>query len=125
MKIFFSFRSKLILAISVLMAVIFLVIGYLFVNEKRVELADDIYVNVRSFAELTAPKVAEMTDLYLKEEGFVYFNREIQGLLKQNGNVSEISVISYKGEVLYDSEKFENGQGSSDGQMEKLKTLGE
>jgi HAMP domain-containing protein len=103
MKIRFSIKSKLILAISGLMAVIFLIVGFLFVNEKKIELADDIYVGVRSFAELSAPEVARLSDLYLEQEGFVYFNRGVRQLMQQNRDVSSLKITSYSGEVLYDS----------------------
>ena len=103
MKIRFSIKTKLIIAISALMAVIFLMTAFLFVNEKKVELADDIYQGVRSFAELTAPEIAELTDLYLQEEGFVYFNREVQKLMQQNVDVNSLEVVTYTGEIVYDS----------------------
>lgn len=103
MKIIFSIKSKLILAISALMAVIFLIVASLFINEKKVELATDIYHGVSSFAELTSTKISDLTDLYLKEDGFVYFNREIYKLFEQNSDISYIKVLSYRGEILYDS----------------------
>lgn len=103
MKFIFSIKSKLILAISALMAVIFVMIAFLFVNEKKVELADDVYVGVRSYAELTASHIISNVDLYLKEEGFVYFNRDIRDLIEQNRDVSWIRVISYDGQIIYDS----------------------
>ena len=103
MKIRFSIKTKLIIAISALMAVIFLMTAFLFVNEKKVELADDIYLGVRSFAELTAPEVSELTDLYLEEEGFVYFNREVQKLMQQNTDVRSLEIVTYTGDVVYDS----------------------
>lgn len=114
MKIRFPIKTKLIIAISALMAVIFLMTAFLFVNEKKVELADDIYLGVRSFAELTAPEVSELTDLYLEEEGFVYFNREVQKLMQQNADVQSLEIVTYTGEVVYDSavdidKKYEGG----------------
>ena len=99
----FSIRTKLILAITALMAVVFSSIAFLFINEKKVELADDVFVGVKAFAELTAPDIASATDLYLMEEGFVYFNREIQKMFEQNRDVRDIQVISYDGEIIYNS----------------------
>jgi len=103
MKIFFSIKSKLILAITALMAVIFLMIAFLFINEKKIELADDIYFGVRTFAELTAPAIADDVDLYLNEEGFVYFNKDIKKIFEQNKDVEWLKVVSYGGEIVYDS----------------------
>lgn len=96
-------RSKLILAISTLMVVLFSIVAILFITEKKTEMADDIYVNTLAFSKLTAPKVIENYDLYLSQSGFVYFNREIKSILSQNSDVSVIKVITYGGDILYDS----------------------
>ncbi len=99
-----TIRSKLIIAISTLMVVIFVVAASLFVNEKKKEFAQDIYLNMLAFSRLTAPTVAYNYDLYLAQNGFVYFNRELAKMFKQNVDVGAIKVMSYKGELLYDSE---------------------
>ncbi|MBT3704912.1 SpoIIE family protein phosphatase [Candidatus Peregrinibacteria bacterium] len=100
----YSIKTKMILAITALMVSVFLMISFLFISEKKVELADDVFVGVKAFAELTAPDVAELTDLYLLEEGFVYFNREIHRMFEQNLDVRYVSVVDYEGNVLYDSD---------------------
>ena len=98
-----SIRSKLILAISTLMVVLFAIAAYLFINEKKREIADDIYVNVLAFARLTAETVAYDYDLYLDQNSFVYFNREMKSIFEQNDDVEAIRVLSYNGEIWYDS----------------------
>ena len=98
-----SIRSKLILAISFLIIVLFSIAGMLFINEKKVELAEDIYTNALAFSRLTATTVAYDYDLYLAQNGFVYFNREIKSIFDQNADVSVIKVLNFSGEVLYDS----------------------
>lgn len=103
MKIIFSFKFKLILAITVLMAVVFSSLAFLFINEKKIEMASDIYKGVQSFAELTASSVVSDVGLYLNEGGFVYFNRSVRELMNENLNVSYVKVVSFKGEVVYDS----------------------
>ena len=103
MNFFFSIKAKMVVLITALMAVIFLMIAFLFINEKKDELALDVFTRVKAFAELTAPDIAEMTDLYLEEEGFVYFNREIQKMFEQDEDISAISVVSYSGQMVYDS----------------------
>lgn len=95
----------MILAITILMVAIFLMISFLFINEKKIELADDVFVGVKAFAELTAPDIAEFTDLYLEEEGFVYFNREIEKMFGQNDDIKSIVVVSYDGGLIYDSNR--------------------
>ena len=103
MKIFFSFKAKLILAITLLMAIVFVSIGFLFVNEKKIEISRDIYTGVRSFAELTTHHVVDDVGLYLNNESFVYFNRSINELLVQNSDVSYVKVVDYNGNIIYDS----------------------
>ncbi len=96
-------RTKLLIGISLLFVILFSVAAYLFITEKKRELGDDIYLNSLSFVKLTAPIVAKDYDLYLAQNSFVYFNREIQSIFKQNGDLASIKVISYPGEILYDS----------------------
>jgi len=103
MKIIFSFKAKLILAVTLLMAVVFASVGFLFVSEKKIEISDDIYRGVRSFAELTAHHVVDDVGLYLNNESFVYFNRSINELMNQNPDISYIKVVDYNGNIIYDS----------------------
>lgn len=105
-----SIRSKLIVAISLLVAILFAVAAYLFINEKKTELAHDIYVNSLAFARLTSPKISRDYDLYLAQNSFVYFNREIESVFAQNADIGSIAVISYDGELLYDSERDKEKQ---------------
>lgn len=111
-------RSKLILAISLLMVVVFAIASSLFINEKKKEFAMDIYQNVLAFSRLTASNVVYNYDLYLKQNSFVYFNREISGIFKQNSNVNLIKVISYSGEILYDS--FEDASAKYEGEQREV-----
>lgn len=98
-----SIRSKLIVAISTLMVLLFTVAATLFVNEKKQEFAQDIYLNMLAFSRLTGPTVANDYDLYLAQNSFVYFNRSLAKIRKQNADVAAIKVISYQGNILYDS----------------------
>jgi len=96
-------RSKLILGISFLIIILFLAMAYLFINEKKEEMANDIYLNSLAFSSLTADSVVYDYDLYLAQNSFVYFNRNMQSLFKQNNNVKRIAVLDYSKELLYDS----------------------
>lgn len=98
-----NIRNKLILAISILMVVLFSLTSYLFINEKKKEMAEDIYLNSLAFSRLTAPSIARFHDLYLEQNGFVYFNREIASIFDQNDDIDRIMVVSFAGELLYDS----------------------
>jgi HAMP domain-containing protein len=102
-----SIKIKLVLAISALIVLLFSLATWLFINEKSTELARDIFVNSRNFADLTATKIAEDYKLYLAEKSFVYFNREIRTGFEQMPDLAAIQLVKYGGEVLYDS-KTEN-----------------
>ncbi|MDA1060999.1 MAG: hypothetical protein O3B47_04355, partial [bacterium] len=67
-----NIRNKLIIAISILMIVLFSLTAFLFINEKKQEMADDIYVNTLAFSRLTAPTIADFYELYLAQNSFVY-----------------------------------------------------
>lgn len=99
-----TIRSKLVLAISILVVVLFTTAAFLFVNEKKKELANDIYLNSLAFSRLTSETVSYDYDLYLKQGSFVYFNREMSRIFEQNDDISSIQVVSFGGEILYDSE---------------------
>ncbi len=113
-----AIRSKLIIAISTLMVVLFAVAASLFVSEKKKEFAQDIYLNMLAFARLTGPTVAYDYDLYLAQNSFVYFNREMAKIFKQNADIGAIKVLSYDGELLYDS--IEDTDKKYEGKVRKI-----
>lgn len=98
-----SLKTKLVLTISILIVVLFTLASGLFISEKQRELTNDIYVNARSFAELTAPNMANFYNLYLAEKSFVYFNREVQSTFQKFADLEGLQVVAYEGQVLYDS----------------------
>lgn len=105
-----TIRSKLIVAISALVIVLFATASYLFIKEKKVEFSEDIYVNALAFSRLTAPNIAYNYELYLTQNSFVYFNREIKSIFEQNDDVAEVDIVSYNGEILYDSDEDKDKQ---------------
>lgn len=98
-----SIRTKLVAVISLLIVVLFSFTAYLLIDQKKNEMAQDIYLNTLAFSKLTAKSVVENYDLYLAEGGFVYFNREMKALREENDDVSGITVVGYSGSVLYNS----------------------
>jgi serine phosphatase RsbU (regulator of sigma subunit) len=99
-----NIRAKLIIAISTLVVVLFSIASSLFIKEKKIEMADDIYLKSLSFARLTAPLIATDYELYMEQNSFVYFNREVSQIFQQNEDLGRIVVTSYNGEKLYDSD---------------------
>ncbi|MBD3330572.1 SpoIIE family protein phosphatase [Candidatus Peregrinibacteria bacterium] len=96
--------TKLMIGVAMLVLVLFSAVAYLFINEKKTELAEDIYVNSLAFSRLTSSTIIDYYDLYLAQNSFVYFNTEIQSIFEQNEDINRIEVISYTGNVLYDSD---------------------
>jgi serine phosphatase RsbU (regulator of sigma subunit) len=117
-----SIKNKMVLAISSLIIVLFSLVAALFISEKKTELSHDIYLNSLAFSKLTAPSVIESYDLYLAQNSFVYFNREMEELFEQNSDIAKMMVISYSGNVVYDSSvdidrKFEGDRPLSDSSL--------
>ncbi len=98
-----TIRAKLVLAISVLVIILFSIASYLFITEKKTELAYDIYINSLAFGRLTSPNVVHNYELFLEQDSFVYFNREMVSIFGQNDDVDTIKVLSYDGRIVYDS----------------------
>ncbi|MDP4007807.1 MAG: SpoIIE family protein phosphatase [Candidatus Peregrinibacteria bacterium] len=103
-KIHYSIRSKLIAVVSILVIILMVSTAGFLLNQKKKELTRDIYVNSRSFAELTADDITSVYETYLAENGFIQFNRIIQSLFRKSEDVSRITLVRFNGEVLYDSE---------------------
>lgn len=101
----FRISTKLIVVISSLIIVLFLLVAFLFIKENRQSMSQDIYFNTLAFSRLTAKEVAYSYDVYLEQNSFVYFNRAIQSLFEKNNDVGRIRIVSYTGELLYDSDQ--------------------
>lgn len=98
-----SIKTKLVLAVSILIIFLFSTAGYLLIDEKDKELTDDIYLRARSFAEMSVSEIVSDYEEFLKEGAFVFFNREINDIFRKNEDISEIVLTSYTGNILYSS----------------------
>lgn len=98
-----SLKTKLIVAISVLIFILFGLTAGLFLGEKQRELTHDIFVTARSFAQLTASGIVADYNLYLPQQSFVYFNREIQQTFDKFQDLADVRIVTYSGELVYDS----------------------
>lgn len=110
-----SIKTKLVLTISALIVVLLSAAAFVLVSEKQRELTKDIFDRARSFAELTAGNIVSDYNLYLTQNSFVYFNRNIQDTFTKNVDVSAIQVVGYDGQIAYDSvaEKEQQYQGAA------------
>ncbi|MFC1748491.1 SpoIIE family protein phosphatase [Pseudomonadota bacterium] len=105
-----SLRTKLVLTISALIVVLFGLASWLFIGDKQTELTEDIFKQARAFGELTATETVNDYNLFLAQKSFVYFNREIQDLFSKFSDLESVKVISYNGEMVYDSETEQEKQ---------------
>ena len=69
-----SLKTKLVVAISFFVLILFGLNTFLFLGEKQKELTQDIFDNARSYASLTAEDIVDSYSLYVPQESFVYFN---------------------------------------------------
>jgi len=118
-----SLKTKLVLAISALIVVLFGFTTFIFINEKSAELARDIYEHTRNFAELTAADIFSSYDLYLAQKSFVYFNRDLRATFEKLGDLADLQLIKYSGEILYDSKTEKNQQYEGPARMVSDKVL--
>lgn len=99
-----SLKTKLVVVISILIVLLFSITSFLFINEQQRGLTNDIFVTTRSFAELTSTNLVANYNLYLPQKSFVYFNREVQDTFSKFLDLRKIQIVSYSGELLYDSD---------------------
>ena len=65
-----SIKTKLIAAIALLILVSFTVSGYFLIQQKTIELSEDLYRNALSFAELTNDSIIfDFENFYLTDSG--------------------------------------------------------
>ncbi len=100
-----SLKSKLILGISIFIIVLLTIVAFIQVHEKEKELINDIFTRSRSFAELTSDRIVEDYKLYLIPNSFIYFNRDVQDILSKNEDIDWIQIVSFDGEIFYDSKE--------------------
>jgi HAMP domain-containing protein len=98
-----SLKTKLVVAISAMIIVLFMFTTVIFINEKQNEMAVSIYNTARSFADLTAPGIVNNYNVYLAQKSFVYFNREITNTFEKFSDLDSVQLIDYNGVVIYDS----------------------
>lgn len=97
-----SLKSKFILSITSLIVLVIIFTSAILVNQKRLELQEDIYLNARSFSELASFKIIELVDTNLKQNNFLFFLRDLNGILKNNPDISNIVVYDFSGKTVFD-----------------------
>ena len=96
-----SLKAKFILAFGTLILVLFIVLGLFLVDAKTQELSLDIADSTQSFAQLTSSEFVDAYEQYLKPGNYLAFSRESSALLRQNPAISDLSLNTYGGVILY------------------------
>lgn len=96
-------RSQISLLILGLIVLAIATVSISLVWRSSLLITEKIYVDSRSFAELTAERMAQLVDTYLPAESFVIFKPQIEDLLAKNSDVASVEVFDYQGVKLYDS----------------------
>lgn len=96
-------RSQISLLLLGLIVLAIATVSISLVWRSSLLITEKIYVDSRSFAELTAERMSELVDTYLPAESFVVFKPQMQDLLLKNSDVGSVEVFDYQGIKLYDS----------------------
>ena len=99
-----SLKTKFILAITSLIIVTVLGTASVLVHQKILELKEDIFLNARSFTELSAPKIVSLIETSFKDKNAIFFTRDINSLLKNNTDISNLRIYDFNGVLLFDAE---------------------
>ncbi len=108
----YSIKTKLIAVITLLIIGLFGAAAFLLIREQEKSLTSDVFFRVRSFGELTANDIVNNYNLYLAQNGFIYFNRGITETFSKTKNIDLIQIFNYSGEMLYDSQEEKDQQYS-------------
>jgi len=96
-----SLKTKFVLIMTLLIITIIAVTSGTLVFQKMTELQSDIYINARSFAELTAEDIVQLQDKYLASNSFLFFDRDLDETVKKNSDIKGVQIYDFSGKVLY------------------------
>lgn len=98
---FNSLKVKLTLAFGGLIVLLFVLLGVFLVDAKSRELTQDLGSSAQNFARFTAEEVVHLSNKFLDTGSFLVFNREVQGLLRNNTDIEDLNLVDYNGVVQY------------------------
>src|SRR5690606_29892994 len=98
-----SIKTKLIWALSTLTAGALIVGGALLIWQNVQQMQREIYLDALTFAELTNEQIVTGFEQFYETENFLQFRKEVNPLLGENVDISQIEVLGKSGELSYDS----------------------
>jgi signal transduction histidine kinase len=99
----FNIRTKIIIAVSLSLVLIFAVIMYLLVTRNIDQLRSDLNEQSKSFAALAATPIGNTFLLY-QDSGSIRITQQVNKFLDLDQDVTAVKVVSVEGEVLYSSQ---------------------
>lgn len=98
-----SIKTKLIWALSTLTAGALIVGGALLIWQNVQQMQREIYLDALTFAELTNEQIVTGFEQFYETENFLQFRKEVNPLLGENVDISQVEVLGKSGELFYDS----------------------
>lgn len=99
---FHSLKAKFTLAFGTLIVLLFTIAGVFILDAKSKEISNEIAEGSISFASFTVEKIIDAYHEFLAPGNFIPFSRDISAIIRQNKDVSSVSIASYSGLILYD-----------------------
>lgn len=103
MKVKQSLKKKFAKSISLLILLVVISIGSILTFQAKRQIESDIFFQVRSLAELTAPEITTATNEFLLQNNNIPFERVINETLSKLPDVNSIEVYSFDNTKLYQS----------------------
>jgi serine phosphatase RsbU (regulator of sigma subunit) len=103
MKVKKSLKKKFAQSISILILLIVISIGGILTIQAKKQIESDIFFQVRSLAELTAPEISTSAENFLLKDNSIPFERTITETLSKLPDVYSIEVYSFDNTKLYQS----------------------
>jgi signal transduction histidine kinase len=102
-----SIRIKVILAVALSLIIIFGLVMYILLDKSTGQLRNDLNRESKTFASLAASPIGNSFILY-QSSGTYQINQEVNNYLDLDSDVTEVSVVSVSGKVLFSSQSPAN-----------------
>ncbi len=102
-----SIRTKVLLAVSLSLVLIFALIIYLLVVRNTESLRSDLNNQSKSFAALATEPIGDTFALY-KDSGRLKITQQVNKLLELDSDITALRIISVDGTSVFDSQDREN-----------------
>ena len=112
-SLFESLQFKVLAVTIVLVVLVLAVISGVFIFSAQQKATEDIKRNGATFANISAPTIyTYFTQLYTNPESFRTFQTRVEAMLARNSDISQISLLSLNGRILFSTDEFDSGRYS-------------